>query len=207
MENEAAQVVQDLERAVGAATRDAGAGLLVHVRAEDLVKLLGDHARLEQQVRELRGRMNEIVDAQLHRQVRAFHLKYGHPVRWSPTVPADDEVRFRMKLVGEEFVEFIDACAGHSGDVSAATSSWREAIAEMVIALDMPAAVDAIADLMYVLEGTAAAFGVHMPPVLAEVQRANMSKDPNGPDKKPVKPEGWTPPDVEGVLRAQGWKP
>jgi hypothetical protein len=28
-----------------------------------------------------------------------------------------------------------------------------------------------------------------------------------GPDGKPVKPADWKPPDIEGVLRAQGWKP
>lgn len=33
-----------------------------------------------------------------------------------------------------------------------------------------------------------------------------MAKDPNGPDGKPVKPLGWTAPDMVAVLRAQGWR-
>ena len=90
--------------------------------------------------------------------------------------------------------------------------------------IDLPAFVDALADLDYVVEGTRAVFGVDRRPIEDEVQRANMSKDPvyvsakdawhrgdapegaaPDPAAKPTKPVEWTPPDVEGELVKQGW--
>jgi predicted HAD superfamily Cof-like phosphohydrolase len=54
-----------------------------------------------------------------------------------------------------------------------------------------------------------------MPAVWAAVQCANEAKaieQPDGrrkvvrrEDGKILKPEGWTPPDIEGVLRQHGW--
>ena len=63
-----------------------------------------------------------------------------------------------------------------------------------------------LADLLYVVYGTAAAFGLPIDEVYREVHESNMSK--LGEDGKPVyredgkvlKPSGWTAPDVEGVL-------
>ena len=55
---------------------------------------------------------------------------------------------------------------------------------------------------------TAVADGIELPAVWAEVQRSNMAKFPGGravmnESGKAVKPEGWTPPDIEGVLKNQ----
>lgn len=49
--------------------------------------------------------------------------------------------------------------------------------------------------------------GIDLGPVFEEVHRANMAKvgGPTRADGKILKPEGWTPPDVAGVLRRQGW--
>ena len=69
--------------------------------------------------------------------------------------------------------------------------------------------VDALADLVYVSYGAAATIGVDLDDVLEEVHRSNMAKlDDNGnpilrEDGKILKPEGWTPPDISGVLDAQ----
>lgn len=50
--------------------------------------------------------------------------------------------------------------------------------------------------------------GIDLRPVWSEVHAANMRKT-TGPvreDGKRLKPEGWQPPDIAGVLRAQGWQ-
>lgn len=59
-----------------------------------------------------------------------------------------------------------------------------------------------ITDLLYVVMGLAVVLGIDVEPVLLEIQRANMSKEPNG-DDKPTKPEGWTPPNVRGIIQTQ----
>jgi len=68
----------------------------------------------------------------------------------------------------------------------------------------VPAVADALADLMYVVAGTAVAYGIDLGPILLEVHRTNMAKA--GGSVRPIlKPAGWQPPDVAGLLRAQGW--
>lgn len=68
---------------------------------------------------------------------------------------------------------------------------------------------DGIADTVYVLCQLSRALGIDLDKVFAEVQRSNMSKvKPDGTvdkreDGKVVKPAGWTPPDVLGVLMQQ----
>lgn len=80
---------------------------------------------------------------------------------------------------------------------------------------DLPEVVDGLIDMMWVLMGT---LYTYVGPqcaraLMAEVRRANLSKvdgslgelvkDDNG---KVRKPEGWTGPDVRGVLERFGWQ-
>lgn len=182
-------------------------------RAE-LGNLLVENARLQAQVQELQAHSTAMVNAQLSRQVRAFHEKYDHPTRNTPCVPTSDEVRFRLSLIAEEFFELLAACEiwpTLDGD-----QTHEEVLACDIIRLaiqddfagqvDLPEFVDAMADLSYVIEGTAAALGVNMTPIVAEVQRANMSKVPQGAQVKPLKPNDWQSPDIAGVLIKQGWR-
>jgi hypothetical protein len=90
---------------------------------------------------------------------------------------------------------------------------------ELVAALhrrDMIEVADGIVDDIYVLVGMAIELGLPLHALWNEVQRSNMAKavlQPDGSyrvvrraDGKILKPEGWTPPDIAGVLRAHGWK-
>lgn len=67
------------------------------------------------------------------------------------------------------------------------------------------ALVHELTDLLYVTYGALVAFGVEPDAVFAEVHRANMQKvaGPQREDGKQLKPEGWRPADVSGVLREQ----
>ena len=80
---------------------------------------------------------------------------------------------------------------------------------------NFPEAVDGLIDMLWVILGT---LYTYVGPdtaleLLKEVARANLSKvdgslgdlvkDNNG---KVVKPQGWTAPDIEGVLGNAGWK-
>lgn len=100
-----------------------------------------------------------------------------------PSQPEQSIALLRHRLINEEAGECIDAI--NAGDV-----------------VDL---ADGLADLIYVALGTAIAYGIDLRPVWDEVHRTNMAKE--GGDKrvdgKCLKPEGWQPPDVAGVLARQ----
>lgn len=143
--------------------------------------------------------------SKLHDQVLEFHRKFGQPVVEKCAVPDDATVRLRLRLIAEEFFELLEA-AGVAPDQDQEVS---DAICIARLRVNLPAFVDALADLDYVIEGARIAFGVDGDPIADEVHRANMAKE-NGPkrdDGKILKPPGWTPPDIEGELVKQGWRP
>ena len=117
--------------------------------------------------------------------VEQFHLTFGVPLRRTPTmsVPAD-EMSLRVGLLEEELCEFEDAVENG----------------------DLVALADALADLAYVLYGTALTFGVDLDSAVAEVHRSNMSKlGPDGvpilrEDGKVLKGPNFKAPDIAGVL-------
>jgi predicted HAD superfamily Cof-like phosphohydrolase len=119
--------------------------------------------------------------------VRQFHRAAGVYTSEEPSLDVPTEVReLRLRLISEELEELRAA----------------------LDADDLAAVADAIADLLYVAYGAALAFGIPIDEVFAEVHRANLAKleSIGGPherdDGKVLKPDGWMPPDIEGVLRA-----
>ena len=74
---------------------------------------------------------------------------------------------------------------------------------------DLVAIADALADIVYVIYGTALTYGIDLDSVLREVHRSNMSK--LGGDGKPllrgdgkvIKSERYFPPDISSVLSTQ----
>ena len=126
-------------------------------------------------------------DAQ--KQVAEFHDKYGHPASAELAVPKPEEVKLRIKLIEEEARETCDALDGlHTGLFS------------------MTDVADGLADLAYVVLGTAVTLGIDLEHVFNEVHRSNMTKAvavrlpgekyATGGGKGP----GYTPPDLQRVL-------
>jgi predicted HAD superfamily Cof-like phosphohydrolase len=126
--------------------------------------------------------------------VRDFHEKFGQPVLEKPTLPTSDRLLLRERLITEEYNELIKALGL---DLSEPGS------------FDMPETADAIADLIYVLIGTAHELGIPLGHVWNAVQASNMAKEggPTRGDGKILKPAGWMAPDIAGILRAHGWQP
>lgn len=120
----------------------------------------------------------------LLQQVRAFHEAFGVPVLPAPQMPHEERRKLRYRLLKEEFEEYV---AAENND-------------------DLNEVADALGDMAYIIAGTALEYGIPLDRVLDEIQRSNMAKlGPDGkpivrPDGKILKPEGWTPPDVAGVL-------
>jgi predicted HAD superfamily Cof-like phosphohydrolase len=115
--------------------------------------------------------------------VKAFHRAFGQRVAEKPELPDTAERTLRMKLLAEEMYEYT--IAENENDI-------------VEIA-------DALADIIYIACGTAVSYGIPLDNVFTEVHRSNMAKLVDGKpiyreDGKVLKPEGWTAPDVEGVL-------
>lgn len=153
----------------------------------------------------------------LREQVREFHREVTLQSETDPempTIPPDDRVRLRASLIAEECFETLEAMFADLDDktrysISRCKSVVRKRIYEQAVRVDLVALADGLADLDYVVEGTRLEFGIDGGPIAAEVHRSNMAKrgGPISPEGKRLKPAGWTPPDVEGELRKQGWRP
>lgn len=141
----------------------------------------------------------------LRDNVKAFHVAMDmwDPVR--PVVPSDDVVRLRARLITEEYFETMRALFVRGFHMQEAENCARAAINSARVSVELPEFADGLADLMYVTEGSFLAFGIDSTPIHAEVQRANMAKigGPVREDGKRLKPPGWTPPDIDGVIEAQ----
>ncbi len=120
------------------------------------------------------------------RQTRDFHHAFDLPVNYSPTnrIPRD-LLKLRIELIVEETAELIAAiCMG-----------------------DLVEIADGLADLDYVLDGTALTYGLDMEPIKDEVHRSNMSKGDPEPiyslTGKLLKGENFSPPDIERIILEQ----
>jgi predicted HAD superfamily Cof-like phosphohydrolase len=114
-----------------------------------------------------------------------FHTAFGAPVQHAPELPATEERRhLRMRLLSEEFREYCQAEGAN----------------------DIVEIADALADMTYIIYGTAVEYGIPLDAVFREVHRSNMSKlDENGKpilreDGKVLKSRLWSPPDIDGIL-------
>lgn len=115
--------------------------------------------------------------------VEAFHRQFDILVQPRPAIPDAATRELRVRLIQEEFDEL------------------RQALAQE----DLAAIAKELADLLYVVYGTAVSYGLDMQPVFREVHRSNMSKGGGykRDDGKWVKPSTYSPAQLGLILRAQ----
>lgn len=132
--------------------------------------------------------------------VREFHEAFSVPVLERPTVPGAERVALRLRLIREEYRELLEAM-GERHEAATSNASCNT--------VDLVETADAIADLCYVLIGTAHEFGIPLDHVWDAVQASNMAKlgGKVREDGKLMKPEGWKPPAIREILIAHGWRP
>lgn len=113
----------------------------------------------------------------VQRDVEDFHRALEIPIGDAPAVRRPE---LRASLIEEEARETIEA----------------------ILAGDLVEAIDGLCDLLCVTYGAAAEFGVDLAPFWNEVHRTNMAKagGPMREDGKRLKPPGWQPPDIAGIL-------
>ena len=140
-----------------------------------------------------------------------FHRACGVPGlgEGPPAVPPPERIRLRLKLIAEEFAELLQAAGLYDEEEfrRARDGSLRFIDCESLGPCDLVQVADALADLVYVIEGTNLEFGIDGKHVFDVVHESNMqkTKGPRRGDGKILKPDGWKPPDIAGELRKQGW--
>ncbi len=145
----------------------------------------------------------------LREQVAAFQAMIGRDAPEVPTVPSAATVRLRLALILEEAFETLRAAIPGKWDDADRLMHTLRLTPDSAVRVDMAAFADGLADLDFVIEGTRQEFGINGAPIAAAVYEANMRKlgGPKDANGKHLKPKGWTPPDIEGELRKQGWQP
>lgn len=153
-------------------------------------------------------RTQEAIDPQA--DVREFMQAFGQALPSRPQWPDQETMDLRVRLKAEEFCEWLRD-SGYDYSLWVAHGEAGEQVFDSVdhdtTARDLPKSADALIDLLYVTIGSLLAIGIDMWPLWREVHAKNMAKA-GGPviNGKQMKPEGWTPPDIEALLRAQGWE-
>ena len=115
--------------------------------------------------------------------VEEFHRKFEILVNERPTIPGNTTKDLRVRLIQEEFDELKEALAKE----------------------DLVAVAKEMADLLYVVYGTAVSYGIDMEPVFQEIHRSNLSKVDGykRADGKWVKPPTYSPACLEPILNTQ----
>ena len=149
---------------------------------------------------------------ELRKQVAEFKHASEQPVLYVPQTPPKERLQFSLRLIAEEFFELLYGAGCNADDVMEAEDWVKSAIDYIDIEnCDLSAVVDASGDIDYCVEGLRLECGVNSKPVADEIHRANLSKFVDGkPVKHPetgktMKGPNYTPPDVAGELRKQGW--
>ena len=130
--------------------------------------------------------MKEVDVYEAQQMVFEFHKEFDIHVANVPTVPDGETHALRVRLIQEEFDELKEALE----------------------AKDLPNIAKELADLLYVVYGTAVSYGIDLEPVFQEVQRSNMSKigGYKREDGKWVKPATYSPADIAPILASQTMK-
>lgn len=112
--------------------------------------------------------------------VNEFHDTFDLLVQDKPGMLTTNEMLLRVKLMSEELDELISGM--QSGNI-------------VEIA-------DGLADLLYVVYGTAVSYGLDMEPLFEEVHRSNMTKvgGHKREDGKWIKPKTYDPPNLNNII-------
>ena len=115
--------------------------------------------------------------------VELFMTSIGQPVPYVRGCPSKKIARLRRKLIKEECVK--ELCKAIE----------RE---------DLLGVADGIGDALYVILGTASAYGLNAADIFAEVHRSNMSKLKDGhrrSDGKWIKGPKYSPPNLKPLIK------
>jgi predicted HAD superfamily Cof-like phosphohydrolase len=138
--------------------------------------------------------------------VTEFHAKMGLPVASEPTVGTPRQRELRVRLMLEEVLEFAKAAGVNvtawDGAEAVGVYSTADLRFEASERGDLVQMTHELADVQYVVSGTAVELGLPVHEAIPLIHEANMRKEPVlDSGGKVRKPEGWVPADVSGLLK------
>lgn len=118
-----------------------------------------------------------------YNDVKEFQTAVGQNVGVKPEFPDGEERDLRIRLLKEEWEEYIQGECKN----------------------DLENIAKELADIIYIVCGTAVSYGIPLDRVFEEVHASNMAKLVDGKpvrreDGKILKPDGWTPPNIKKIL-------
>lgn len=153
--------------------------------------------------------------SRVYQQVEHFHQVFGHPTHQHQVTNTDSEslrvLRGRLDFIAEEFFELLTSILGPE-QVKPVEEAYQQNIQVTPGSpKDAVEFTDALADLVFLIYGTAATYGIPLDDALDEVYASNMSK--LGADGKPIYRDGdgkilkgphYAPPRIRDVLNTGG---
>lgn len=155
------------------------------------------------------------------REIAKFMDACDQEVAKYPQLPSDEIRKLRIKLMVSELLGAVPAPeSGMEGinnllpdGISFIKDKSDELVASMLKG-DLVGIADGLADLIYVVIGTAIAYGINLKEIFDEVHRSNMSKtvwDPESgtyttikdEDGKVLKPETYSPANITPIIERQ----
>lgn len=126
-------------------------------------------------------------------QVKEFHEKMQLLINDKPTIPSEEVLKLRCKLLLEEVLEFCSAAGMHvivtnqaqtyEGNFEKEKPLMKGCPQEFIYIerdndrnISLVEMADALADIQYVNDGAAVSLGIDLEPINNEVHRSNMSK-------------------------------
>lgn len=121
--------------------------------------------------------------ANMYQDVKEFQTAVGQNIGTKTEFPDPAERELRIKLLKEEYEEYIQGECKN----------------------DIENIAKELADIIYIVCGTAASYGIPLDRVFDEVHKSNMAKLVDGKpvrraDGKILKPDGWKPPNIKNIL-------
>lgn len=123
-----------------------------------------------------------------YEKVKEFHRLFGLRIGDNPVFPDDEERALRIRLLKEEYEEYLDG-------------EEKNDLAEVA---------DGLTDMLYIIYGTMVSYGIPADDIFSAIHQNNLTK--LGPDGKPIiredgkvlKPEGYKKFDAAKFLKKVG---
>lgn len=179
---------------------------------------LQEREALQQNLAAVQQRCSELLEqaraSDRRSHVQAFFRIANQTARETPGTPSEAELRLGLSLVVEEGIlellpAALDIDTEHDHDWVLVRDLLHRFIERAPARVRLVPLMDATIDTDYVVEGLRVRCGVDGTPLWTEVHAKNMAKQGGPKDPvtgKQLKPDGWTPPDIERLLREQGWQ-
>jgi predicted HAD superfamily Cof-like phosphohydrolase len=156
----------------------------------------------------------------MQEDIEEFMRRCDQAVATYPQLPDEDVVTLRIRLMVEELLGSIepavnmDIPAIHGRYVELLVKNKSDELIASMLKGDLVGVADGLADVLYVVIGTAVAYGIDIQEVFDEVHRSNLSKTVWNEDLKRyiiekdefgkgLKPDTYSPADLEPIVLRQ----